>query len=588
MDNFSYASYLTKEDIEECKKIFLNPVSQSLLDFEFSFPPDTHVEVHVLGEGTESKIPGARHVGELYEVKNGCPARKVAYMPNKTKIRKNRLFDESSGIEVKKVPAVLGGFVNEKGELKNALSEALTRWKGRNHEVVDGTYDGDEIWRGVFHKNFDPTKVRIATLDEAINGVEGARFFKALDFSKSTSLGFSEYGKSMNDLFPKVDPTNPNNHKRKASKELELILSIRWKYIEQGEFPPYLCLGTLKDELKKKGKQHKPRLFANGSKLNLIEARRIFGLFFEQVVSHEGDGDVYVGVNPHGFGWQKLFQKMAFKSLKKCIASDIEAWDFNLFIAKFAEEFEKECLRRRIDPHVVKLMMGILKTTMHPYFVIGSSIYHITGMPSGSFITAIMNSIFNSWSNRSCWVNYKDCLYEKYDRSPSDFDFDMVMAMATFGDDVLISVVDWLDAKDWNGVILARERKRLFQLNTTSISKDGGELEEFCDLDTTYTWNNNCAQFLQRQFRREGDGVVPILNIDSIEAMVQYVVPNGEIPLDRMELDRFDTAIRELAYYPADIYNEYKEKFLKMIRVRHPNYEFPTDRDTLLREYFRN
>lgn len=450
---------------------------------------------------------------------------------------------------VNKIPAKLKPF-REGDIVINPLDNALSRLERRISPVPPDNINKDKNFRGIFHRKFDWNKIRKLSLHEAINGIKGSSFIGPIDLSTSSSIGHTEFGVESRTLFNQVK--NGNDCVIEPSARFMEVFNYRLnKYYKNNVVPPFFCLGTLKDETKEKSKAAKPRIFANGSKVSLIEARIYFATIFEQVVNHTGEGDVYIGINPHSSQWSLLYKKLASKSITKIIADDIAAWDFNMrlwFIDAFMSNFRQHCT----DEELLLGMELTLYSVLTPYIVIKGIIYRYIGMPSGSYITAMINSMYNSWKNRTLW-----------DLEHPEKDFDDHIAQATFGDDLTQAVSDELDTELWNGQVLARLRKKWFGIDTTSIFKDQREVPKFLPLGSTEPCDG-IAQFLKRQWIEKHGIIFPALSMDSIHSMTSWVRPTKERNLDLCTKENIETALKELAYHGEKVFNQYKEYYQKI------------------------
>jgi len=508
-------------------------------------------------------VPGCKSEGIIKIEKDGETKDLIAYQPTDTELRPTHLekgfqFQDQKVEPIftcSKKPAILKRFMKEKDGMKmlvDPLKNALDKFKGRNAPSPKFNPSDPKYWKGVYHSNFNMERVRMATRHEALNGIKGSEFCGPVDCSKSASIGFSEHGITSEKLFPRNIETGDRDY----SVQMDQLLDAREeKCFKKNKVPPYVCHGTKKDELRMPGKVETPRLFCNGSKVSLIEARMAFMTFFEQVCNHAGEGDVYIGINPHGTHWRNLWKKMSMKSKVKIIADDIKTWDFNMKLW-FIQGFEDEGRRQGISEEQLRRMVLNLRSILTPYVVIGGKIFRYIGMPSGSYLTAIVNSMYNSWMTRICW-----------DMKHPDKNFDDFISQGTFGDDLIQAVLDALGKDEWNGKILAEMRKKYFNMETTSIFKDGREVPEFMNLEVS-EWTDGAAQFIKRQFRVDNQFVYPILDIESINSMVSWVSPSKDRSMDICIKENIETALRELVYHGKEVYDRYFAYFQKYYHIK--------------------
>jgi hypothetical protein len=169
-------------------------------------------------------------------------------------------------------------------------------------------------------------------------------------------------------------------------------------------------------------------------------------------------------------------------------------------------------------------------------------------MPSGWFGTADINSIYNSWLNRTCFKSVmKDF--------GLDLKFNDVAKLAVLGDDLLKSLHMMLDGV-YTADALAKKAKELFQLHMTPADKTAS-FKMYYPLESL-GWDPSNAQFLKRQFLVRSGIVFPILDIESIHAMTLYVRPTPDLNRDMATKQNIETALRELAYYGRETFEKYK------------------------------
>jgi hypothetical protein len=430
---------------------------------------------------TVKHIPGLKT--ECQILKDGKPWN--YYMPNNTALRPTHLFEYfelnnkryvatsqnkymQDALQSKKKPANLRPHVvlNETGEriLVNPLVNALSKYQGRNAPQAPADITQSKFYKGIFHSKFRSELVREATFKEVVNGIKGSKFSGPIDLSASAATGFAETGKTMRDLILGED------NERYFSKEVvDMLLWRKKNYYDKNLVPPYVCTATQKDELRSPQKVDYPRLFANGGKINFFEARQYCMTFFEQVLNHAGEGDVYIGINPHGKEWELLAQKMESKSSRKIITDDIASWDLCMKILGFVEGLVKELKRLQVNAELIKNIELVIVSTLTPFIVLGDHIYSSYQMPSGSYLTAVVNSMYNSWMNRVLW----DCKHP-------DKDFDEFISQGTFGDDLIQSISESLEDDAWNGQVLAALRLQYFGLKKHRFLKMVGKYQNSC------------------------------------------------------------------------------------------------------------
>lgn len=63
---------------------------------------------------------------------------------------------------------------------------------------------------------------------------------------------------------------------------------------------------------------------------------------------------------------------------------------------------------------------------------------------------------------------------------------------------------------------------------------------------------------MKRRFRNDKGLICPCLELDTIKGIMTWVKPNKDRSLRVCIEENFSTALRELAFYPEAIFNEYE------------------------------
>nr|WPR18066.1 MAG: RNA-dependent RNA polymerase [Chemarfal virus 137] len=327
----------------------------------------------------------------------------------------------------------------------------------------------------------------------------------------------------------------------------------------------------------------KPRLFQNGSKVHMLRSKRVLGIMFDMILNHGGLGDVYVGINPYK-EWQQLYKKLAAADDKECIADDAEAWDFH-FVYWFASIFCEYVWKQRnisFKDNFQKRFDCIIHTTLCYYMILGNKLFMILGMPSGSFATATLNSIFNSFMTRAIWCKLQEIYAELRDVS-----FDEAVRLGVFGDDGINTVLEQYK-KYYNGKTTASLWKSLCNITKTPLEKDGKEVPLFVPLKSV-GFEVGHGQFLKRTFSKENDLVMCPLDSESLEKMLMWYVPSKSIP-DRVLIGQIvDTAIVEYFYHGREKFDTMKTFIINYMRkCVDPSYSHPNTYDDYMAAHVKN
>jgi len=153
----------------------------------------------------------------------------------------------------------------------------------------------------------------------------------------------------------------------------------------------FLWIETLKDEIRNEEKVNTPRTFRVGTLLNQVLTKKFFGKMVEHIISNRNFNQIMVGVNPFS-EWDSIFQ-----TLKNCdivFAGDIKNWDGSMLPQ----------VQRMVLDTIMSFYKGadfstaklVLDSIIHSLVLVQDDFYMTThSMPSGSFLTAILNSIVN-------------------------------------------------------------------------------------------------------------------------------------------------------------------------------------------------
>jgi hypothetical protein len=158
------------------------------------------------------------------------------------------------------------------------------------------------------------------------------------------------------------------------------------------DYKDFIWVECLKDELRPLEKVDKPRSFRCCTVIMQYITKRIFGNMVVHIVKNRDKNGICVGINPlKDFG--KIHEKMNAK--KKTWGLDFKKWDGGMLpqmqhaISDVILEFI-HCDRDR------KIAEFILHNMAHSLVLVLDDLFQMNhSMPSGSFLTAILNSMVN-------------------------------------------------------------------------------------------------------------------------------------------------------------------------------------------------
>lgn len=294
----------------------------------------------------------------------------------------------------------------------------------------------DDVTRLIL--NNSDREPRLLTIEEAVHGVEGDTYLKSLSVSTSPGYPYSqqrEKGKrGKTTWITHADPsmeTDPNISD-KLREDAQRILNLA----SQGIRTPVLYLDFPKDETRPIAKVEAMKTRSvNCSPLPYTVACKIaFGSF----VAAQMDGRCFngsaIGVNPYSYDWQDIAANL--QEVGDCmIAGDYGGWDGGMSTDLLWAAFDiingwygddgNEIMRRTLFEDIA--------TSTHVH---GSEIYSwLHSMPSGTYLTACVNTLMNNLLVRLCWM---DSFKGSHMASMSHFN--RHVRTIALGDDHVISV----------------------------------------------------------------------------------------------------------------------------------------------------
>lgn len=147
---------------------------------------------------------------------------------------------------------------------------------------------------------------------------------------------------------------------------------------------------TLKDEIRNIEKADKPRGF-KVSRLHVqVLTKKYFGDFVQNIIKNRQFNQIMVGCNPFA-DWKKIYESLS--SCDGIWAGDIGSYDSKM-LPQFQSVLNKKVLEWCKDANLVAEFL--LQTLLIRCNIVNDDVYISThSMPSGTFLTAIFNSIIN-------------------------------------------------------------------------------------------------------------------------------------------------------------------------------------------------
>lgn len=190
---------------------------------------------------------------------------------------------------------------------------------------------------------------------------------------KEKSLYIDFENKKVTPLFTEI--LNEIEHQ---SKEGE----VDWKHL--------IWVECLKDEIRNEEKEGIPRSFRIGTLTQQFLMKKYFGRFVENIMRNRDFNKIMVGCNPIK-EWSNIYSSLLSG---KVFAGDIKNWDGSMN-AEIQQLVGKKLIHYSTGENR-NLITALVSTLTNSIVVVGNDTFLTThSMPSGSYLTAIMNSIVN-------------------------------------------------------------------------------------------------------------------------------------------------------------------------------------------------
>jgi len=189
---------------------------------------------------------------------------------------------------------------------------------------------------------------------------------------------------------------------------------------------------TLKDELRNVEKDGVPRSFRIGTIHQQFLVKRLFGNMVTHIIQNRSFNKILIGCNPIK-EWDFIYKDI---NTGKSFAGDIKNWDgaMNSLVQQAVVDL---LLTKYIGPNP-KMAQVLLSTLCNSLVVVKDDLFLTThSMPSGSFLTAIFNSLVNKF--------YTAIWYYRMVSDASVYGFWNDLSDYVYGDDKLVVVKDHFD-----------------------------------------------------------------------------------------------------------------------------------------------
>ena len=382
------------------------------------------------------------------------------------------------------------------------------------------------------------------SFEEACVGIEGENYINSV--KRDTSSGFPfifMQNFSRKDIFGNKEEYDLNTPQCEILKKrvMNIIDSAK-----NNVALDHIFMDTLKDERKPIFKSHKTRLFSAGPIDYLIACKMYFNGIVSLLSINRNTCHISVGTNVYSNDWHNIVRVLHNKS-KLLVAGDFEGFDASqhqrLLEASLEVliELSKRFLGSTEEDIKVMRVLGVsLVNSMH---IMDDLVYQWThSLPSGHYLTAIINSIFVNLAFGCVWQLNKKYFSYRIARS-----FWKKCGIVAYGDDHIVSIPE-SEIKDFNQFTMPKLMKQI-GLSYTMEEKEAEVLTPFRKIDE--------INYLKRGFlfdKTLNRYICPL----QIDTVLEFPMWNHKCPDQKAQtIVELEKCIEELSLHKPEIWQRY-------------------------------
>lgn len=392
------------------------------------------------------------------------------------------------------------------------------------------------------------------SFEETCIGVPGEEFVNAVKRDTSAGFPFTQMGVTRDQIFGKDTEYNLDNPL--CSEIIELVKFYE-ECANEGVVLDHYFIDTLKDERKPIEKCHKTRMFAAGPIDYLLWSKRWFNGIVAIISELRNRIHISVGTNVYSSDWHIMTEELLRKS-KHFVAGDFEGFDASeqAYILKSALEVLIEFSQYVFgeDDFARRQMQAIAVGLVFSFHVSGKNVFQwLKSLPSGHYLTAIVNSIFVLLALSSAYLLSK----QKQGVQISILDahyFWENFGVVSYGDDHIIAVppscISFYNQTTLVGLL------REFGLYYTDELKSGNEVAETRPITE--------ISYLKRgfYFHKSLSRWLAPLSLDVILETPMWIRSCPD-PC-RQTFDNIEFSLRELSMHKDEVWNLWAPKLLEL------------------------
>jgi len=317
--------------------------------------------------------------------------------------------------------------------------------------------------------------------------------------------------------------------------------------------PTFFYVDNLKCERrpKKKAEEGKTRLFSGSPFLLLILFRMYFGHFVDWFMEHNLNLGSAVGINPYSKDWDRLARRLLRLSagrLKHIVAGDFSKFDASLLPAILniiLEMINTWYDGTEEETNIRKMLWAEVVNSRHLY---KNYVYEWDcSIPSGFYLTIIVNTIYNNIAIRMCWIILGNDIA----------DFKDNVDVVAGGDDNCISVSKYYP--NFNQLTISEAMDRIGLTYTTESKALASEPYRSIDEIEFYK-----RGFVKDAIRNRWVG--PLRYADMME-MIHWTKKNHS---DTITVDNIGVVYRELSLHPREVFERDTRILLEAMHEVYP------------------
>jgi len=405
-------------------------------------------------------------------------------------------------------------------------------------------------------EQIDARDLRVLSVREAIEGSEEFKNIRAIP--RSTSAGYPmnitgnrNIKKELKDAFLNRDTILYEKILAEIEHDIEKLVAC----MKQGIRCEFIYTDVLKDEKlsKHKAKIGKTRMFSAGPFYGMILNKMYFGAAFDRFMSDRHRLESMVGGNPFT-EWDIMSRfLLKFGSSKP----NIGAGDYSRFDSTQLPQVHRAIFEilnglytsATMEEDEIRDILSLdVSNSIH--LVEGNLVEWNSGLPSGSYMTIMVNTMYNQMNFRMAWLTLE---------LPEE-DFDNHVVLYAVGDDNIFSVSD-------------RYREVFNESTLQDVMPSLGMIytNETKGVSETSLRNLDQVEFLKRGFKFDSDlnkWIAPL----RFEVVQQIPYYTKKYDSERITLDCINEALNESALHGKETFEKERDVWRNAMRKYFPGH----------------